>query len=116
MAAYTGNGEVVSVGESECCLKSFWWYGGHSIQQKCVQTVTRIAGVTKARADGFHSSRNMSAVCGGSDQYAWIIYDAEGDTTDVSVSQMDGSNLYEVIITQCHYTAWHANQNARTIG
>ncbi len=115
MGAYTGNGEVVSRSESVTSLKSFYWYGAHSIQQKCVQTVTRIAGVTKARADTFHSSRSMSMVSGGSGALAWIVADAEGTAVDVAVSQMDNSNLYEVIVTQSVYTAWHAKQNVRPI-
>lgn len=116
MGYYTGNGEVTAIGESESSLKNFYWYGGHVIQQKCVRTTRRIAGVSKATAESYHSSRVMSAVGGGSGSLAWIVYDAEGTDIQYESRPIDGSNLYEVTESKSVYTAWHGNQNVRHLG
>ena len=115
MGYYTGSGEVTGGGETDNLLKSFWWYGGYAVRQKCVTTVTRIAGVEKTTAQGYHSSANLTNVGGGSVDLAWIIYDAEGDRTNVSYSQIDGSNLYEVTITREDLTARLSSTRGRSL-
>ena len=115
MAGYTGEGEITASGESDTSLKNFWWGGAIVVQQKCVRTVTRIPGVTKTRADSFHSSRTMSGVSGGSGVYSWVVYDAEGTDIVVDVAQIGNSNLYDVTETKCVYTASIARQNTRNL-
>lgn len=115
MGYYTGSGETTGGGETDNLLKSFWWYGAYAVRQKCVTTVTRIAGVSEDAAKSYHSTTSLTNVGGGSGDEAWIIYDAEGSQEDVAYSQIGGSNLYEVTITRRDLTARLSSTRGRSL-
>ena len=115
MGYYTGSGEVSSGGESGRTLKSFYEWGGFAIRQKCVTKTTAYHGVSLATAQQYHSSDALTAVGGGSDSLAWVIFDAEGKRTVVSYSQIDGSNLYDLEVTEETFSAWKSSTAVRNL-
>ena len=115
MGYYNGNGVVSGGGESTRTLKTFYEWGGFAIRQKSVVETTVHRGVSKARAKEFHASDSLSMIIGGSGNLAWGIFDAEGDKTTVSYSQIADSNLYEVNVTTEHLNALQSSTNSRRV-
>lgn len=109
MGYYTGNGFVKGGGETIRTLKSLWWYGAHSLRQKTVfQTVCK-PGVSYNTAIGAHADVNLRPVGDGSDDLAWVIYDAVGTRTTPTYSQIGDSNLYELNVTTETLTVCYAS-------
>ena len=115
MGYYQGSGVVKGGGESTRTLKSFYEWGSFAVRQKSVTSSVTLPGVSLATAQGTHASDNLTAVSGGSNDLAWIIFDAEGTRNTVNYSQIADSNLYELTTTTETLSAWLSSNSTRYI-
>ena len=111
MGYYTGSGVTVGGGRSTRTLKSFYEWGEYNVRQKCISETKRFSGVSESYAKSQDCTDNLTAVCGGSGDLAWIIFDAEGTRTVVSYSRISDSNLFELTVTTETLSAYLSNRN-----
>lgn len=128
MGAYTGSGIVTGGGESIRPLTSLSFKdqnGGlnyYFVEQKERQTATVFPGVTRQTAQATEASSSMSelvldwwwASTGGDGGYQlWVVPSCKGTRTDPRYTQISGSNLYELDVTETHAWERHRlNRNA----
>lgn len=99
MGYYTGDGETTGGGSNVSLYEHFIWYGAHNIYQRTTSTSTRKSGVSLAVAQAEQGDINMQThqfVYGSA--WHWS-QNCKGTKTTVSYSQIGGSNLYELSIT-----------------
>lgn len=108
MGYYNGNGVTTGGGETYATLRTFAILGGGSfkVSQKNVFVNRRKSGVSLEQAQAEHESHNLHAVYGGTGAFAWIVFDAQGTRKSPTYSQIGGSNLYELNITEETLTAY----------
>ena len=97
MGYYTGNGEVTSGGSSVSLFEHFVWYGAHNVYQRTTATRNRKAGVSLATAQAAQGNCDMQTY-----QFTWGSSwhwspNCKGTKSSVSYSQINGSNLYELV-------------------
>ena len=107
MGYYQGSGEVIGGGTRIDVLEAFPWYGTHHIHQKVKTVNTVFHGVSRATAqdpsnDGWCNMHTFTANIAWGQFYA---VDAYGTKRSSSYSQIDGSNLYELTVTDETYQA-----------
>lgn len=119
MGYYTGNGSTSGGGMQTRLLKSFYEWGAFAVRQKSRTSTNVKHGVSIETAqDAVNSSSyddKLTAVSGGSGTLAWIIYDAEGTRYTVSYSQINGSNLYDLVVTTETLNAYFSSNSTRYI-
>lgn len=115
MGYYTGDGVVVSGGNSTRTLKSFYEWGSFAVRQRSIVSTLKKSGVSLDTAKGVSVSDSLTAVCGGFGDLAWVIFDAEGTRKSVSYSQINGSNLYDLNITTETLSAWLSSTTTRDL-
>lgn len=99
MGYYNGNGETTGGGSSVSLYEHFIWYGAHNVYQRTTSTTTRKSGVSLATAKAEQGDLNMQThqfTFGAS--WHWSP-NCKGTKKQVSYSQIGGSNLYELSIT-----------------
>ena len=99
MGYYTGNGETTGGGSSVSLYEHFIWYGAHNVYQRTKSTTTRKSGVSLETAKNESGDINMQTF-----QFNWggnwhWSPNCRGTKKQVSYSQIGGSNLYELSIT-----------------
>lgn len=99
MGYYTGSGEVTGGGSSVSLYEHFIWYGAHNVYQRTTSKTTRRCGVSLATAEAEHGDLNMQTY-----QFNWggnwhWSPNCKGTKKQVSYSQIGGSNLYELSVT-----------------
>lgn len=99
MGYYIGNGETTGGGSSVSLYESFIWYGAHNVYQRTTSTTTRKSGVSLETAKNESGDINMQTY-----QFTWSgnwhwSPNCKGTKKQVSYSQIGGSNLYELSIT-----------------
>ena len=99
MGYYTGNGETTGGGSSVSLYEHFIWYGAHNVYQRTKSTTTRKSGVSLETAKNESGDINMQTF-----QFNWggnwhWSPNCKGTKKQVSYSQIGGSNLYELSIT-----------------
>lgn len=99
MGYYTGNGETTGGGSSVSLYEHFIWYGAHNVYQRTKSTTTRKSGVSLETAKNESGDINMQTY-----QFNWggnwhWSPNCKGTKKNVSYSQIGGSNLYELSIT-----------------
>lgn len=99
MGYYTGNGETTGGGSSVSLYEHFIWYGAHNVYQRTESKTTRKSGVSLATAEAEKGDINMQTY-----QFNWggnwhWSPNCKGTKKQVSYSQIGGSNLYELSIT-----------------
>lgn len=104
MGYYNGNGVTTSGGDNIRVFGSLVYGGAHIVQQKTVSTVTRKSGVSLQTAQAEKSSLSLkTATFSWANIYPWV--GCCGTQKDVSYSQINGSNLYDLVITNKTMTA-----------
>ena len=99
MGYYTGSGETTGGAANVSLYESFIWYGAHNVYQRTVSTTTRKSGVSLAVAQAETGDINMASYqFTWSGNYHWS-NNCKGTRRQVSYSQIGGSNLYELSIT-----------------
>jgi len=106
MGYYTGNGETTGGGSSVSVLERFVWYGGHVVWQRSTTSTNRKGGVSLATAEAARgtcslSDKNFTWVSGNV-SCSHMALGCKGSRSDVSWSQISGSNLYELVTTNEH--------------
>lgn len=130
MGYYSGNGIVSGGGESIRPLSalSFKDQNGnlnyYFVEQKDRQTTTVSPGVSLSTAQAAASSSSLSELAlewwwsstgGGGGSQLWVIPSCKGTKTDVRFSQIAGSNLYELDLSETHLWERHRlNQGSWT--
>lgn len=101
MGYYNGSGVVASGGSNVSVYEYFIFFGPHNVYQQIDAEVTRKSGVSLATARGTKSSISMS-----DHRFTWdsgnkwkISTNCKGTRRNVSFSQLNGSNLYELQIS-----------------
>lgn len=101
MGYYTGNGVVTGGGSSVGLYEHFFWFGAHNVYQRTNSSTNKKAGVSLSTAQAAQGSCDMQ-----SHQFSWSIANGtanhlspncKGSKSNVSYSQIDGSNLYELV-------------------
>ena len=98
MGYYTGAGVVVGGSDSISQFERYMWGGAHTVFQRCVETVTKKSGVSLKTAQ-VASEMNLSNATFWNGMLSWTSFNCKGTATDVAYSQIAGSNLYELTIT-----------------
>ena len=101
MGYYSGSGEVVGGGTSIDVFETFPYYGTHHIHQKRKTTRTRYAGVSRQTAtsstyDGWCSMNTHTFSSPSIGSYTSV--NCYGTKRSSSYTQIDGSNLYELLV------------------
>lgn len=109
MGYYTGDGVVVGGSDTISQFERYVWGGAHTVFQRCVETVTKRSGVSLATAQNETSSMNLSNAIFWNNSLNWTSFNCKGTTKDVAYSQIAGSNLYELTITERTLTARNDN-------
>lgn len=109
MGYYTGAGVVVGGSDTISQFERYVWGGAHTVFQRCVEKVTRKSGVSLVTAQAETSSMNLSNAVFWNGSLNWTSFNCKGTTTDVAYSQIAGSNLYELTITERTLTARNDN-------
>lgn len=99
MGYYTGAGVVVGGSDSISQFERYMWGGNHTVFQRSVETVTRKSGVSLKTAQEVVSAMNLSNATFWNGTLSWTSFNCKGTATDVAYSQIAGSNLYELTIT-----------------
>lgn len=99
MGYYSGNGVTTNGGSSVSIYEHFIFYGGHNVYQRTGSKTTRKSGVSLATAEAEKGDINMQNY-----QFNWGAAwhwtpNCKGTKKQVSYSQIGGSNLYELSIT-----------------
>ena len=99
MGYYTGSGETSGGGSTVSLYEHFIWNGAHNVYQRTQSTTTRKSGVSLQTAKDEKGEINMQThqFTWGSNWY-WSP-NCKGTRKQVSYSQINGSNLYELSIT-----------------
>lgn len=104
MGYYTGSGVTTGGGESTRQFGSLVYGGAHIVMQKTVSTVTKRSGVSLETAKAEKSSLSLATkTFSWANIYPWV--GCCGTSKDVSYSQIEGSNLYELTINNKTMTA-----------
>lgn len=102
MGYYTGNGVTASGGDNVRLFGSIVYNGVHNVYQKTTTTVTRKSGVSLTTAQNEKGSLSLSEkVFAWANAYPWNGCKGTGKT--VNYQQINGSNLYELTITNETY-------------
>lgn len=109
MGYYTGTGVVVGGSDSISQFERYMWGGAHTVFQRCVETVTKKSGVSLAEAQGVKSSKDLSNATFWNGSLSWTSFNCKGTDQDVAYSQIAGSNLYELTITNRTMSARNDN-------
>ena len=99
MGYYSGDGEITGGGSTVNQFQSMLWYGYHTAYQRKTTTVRRKAGVSLSTAQaeaGAINMQNQQFTSGGGTR---TYFNSKGTQKNVSYSQINGSNLYELTIT-----------------
>lgn len=100
MGYYNGSGVVASGGSNVSVYEYFVFFGPHNVYQQIDAEVTRKSGVSLSTARGTKSSISMSDNTFTFGSGAWHISpNCKGTRRNVSFSQLNGSNLYELQIS-----------------
>ena len=101
MGDYQGSGIVSGGGSSTNVFETRLWYGFHTCYQKKTTVNTVYPGVGITRAQQEIGAISMSDFFGGNyPNGIWRRYsNAKGTQKSVSYSQINGSNLYELSVT-----------------
>lgn len=99
MGAYTGSGIVSGGGSSTNVFQTMIWYGFHTCYQRKTTTNTVYPGVTLARAQQEESSISMSELYIVSGMVTRLYPNARGTQKTANYTQIGGSNLYELSVT-----------------
>lgn len=107
MGNYSGSGVVTSGGTRIDVLEAFPYYGTHHVHQKVKTVNTSFPGVSLATAqdpsnDGWCVMHTFEVQIGWGTYY---VVDAYGTKRNSSYSQINGSNLYELTVTDETYQA-----------
>jgi len=98
MAAASPEWEDIGGSDETSVVNTFWYWGiEYKVKERKVTRTRRKTGVTRAVAEGYASSRNISssqAKLGA----VWALVE-NGTNTTYSHAQISGSNLYEVTET-----------------
>lgn len=99
MGYYNGNGVVSSGGSNVSVYEHFVFFGPHNVYQQIDTEVRRKSGVSLFVARNEKSAINMSDNTFNWDSGRWHISpNCKGTRKNVSFSQLNGSNLYELQI------------------
>ena len=99
MGHYTGNGVVTGGGHNVRVFGSLVYNGVHMVYQRTISTETVRSGVSLATAQAESSSLSLSShIFSWANLYPWV--GCKGSQKDVSYSQIAGSNLYELRISE----------------
>ena len=109
MGYYTGTGVVVGGSDSISQFERYMWGGAHTVFQRCVETVTKKSGVSLSAAQGVTSSKNLSNATFWNGSLSKTSFNCKGTDQDVAYSQIAGSNLYELTITNRTLSARNDN-------
>ena len=99
MGYYTGSGEITGGGSAVAPFHTYLWNGFHTVYQKIDSTVTLKNGVdlSDAQAEKGECSLSSHRFTIGSDYFN--AFNCKGTKKSVSFSQINGSNLYALQIT-----------------
>lgn len=99
MGYYTGSGVVTGGGSAVSVHEQFIWFGAHNIYQLATSVVTVRNGVSLATAQSERGSCDMSPhrFTWGSN-FKWSM-NCKGTSRSVSYTQLGGSNLYALTVT-----------------
>lgn len=104
MGYYSGNGVITGGGHNIRQFGSLVYGGAHIVMQKTVSAVTTKNGVSLATAQAETSSLALATkTFSWANIYPWV--GCCGTQKDVSYSQINGSNLYQLVITNKTMTA-----------
>lgn len=101
MGYYSGQGETTGGGSTVSLYEHFAFGGAHNVYQRTTSYTNRKAGVSLATAQAAQGDCNMQT-----HQFAWSITggtakhwspNCKGSKSSVSYSQINGSNLYELV-------------------
>ena len=109
MGYYTGTGVVVGGSDTISQFERYVWGGAHTVFQRCVEKVTRKSGVSLGTAQTEKSSMNLSNALFWNGTLNHTSFNCKGTTKDVSYSQIAGSNLYDLTITERTLSARNDN-------
>ena len=100
MGYYSGSGEVTGGSDSISLLQTFWLNGAnHRCYQRQVSTVTTRRGVSLDTAQNETPTMDSRDKTYTENLSWWRITDCIGTEKSVSFSQINGSNLYELTVT-----------------
>ena len=107
MGYYTGNGVVVSGGQSTSVFFHFAWNGAHNVLQKCVSETKKLSGVSLQRAQGTSCSNSLATKQLFNNARTLNCWSANcsGVKEDANYSQIGESNLYELTVVKNTFTA-----------
>ena len=103
MGYYSGNGVTTGGGSNISLLNHVVWHGSHNLYQRTESKTTRKSGVSKETAENEKSDINMSThtftfpIPNGTANITAA--NCKGTKKQVSYTQINGSNLYELSIT-----------------
>ena len=100
MGYYAGSGETTGGGSSVSLFEHFIFNGAHNVYQRTATSTNRKAGVLLQAAQAAQGSCSMQThkFTFGSSWY-WSA-NCKGTRTNVSYSQINGSNLYELVTAE----------------
>lgn len=99
MGYYNGNGMISGGGSTTNVFQTLIWYGFHTCYQKKTTENTTLPGVSLARAKSEVGAISMSHLTIQQGGITRTYLNAKGTQKNVSHSQINGSNLYELSIT-----------------
>ena len=100
MGYYKGNGVVVGGGESVSPINSYYLNGSqHTVHRIDISVITMKNGVSLSTAQSEHGDESLSSWWADSTWIPSFTPAARGTRKTVSYSQIGGSNLYALSIT-----------------